>query len=603
MSLKVKVITLLMLLVPLLANAQVDEVLEQWSTEGGEDGGGEGAAVFYDELQELRGSRPNLNDTAVLSGIPILSVFQRSALKNYILLYGQLLSHKELALMPGFDSATIALLSELTVVEPYETPRRFRLADGRHSLTTNLGGYNMDSLSARMVYCYDWYGRINLRLAAEKDAFEPCGKGNFYSYHLMLSDVPVAKALAVEKLILGRYNLQFGQGLTLWTGLAPFNMLGATPLRFGNGVRPASTFYEEGYQQGAALTLRLMHKWHLSAFASKSHGTALLGSHAEFQTDNLSAGFTLTHTALDDSLKPTDRIYNTNYFRGDRLTNIGIDLAWQWHRLIFYGEATMDDSTHMAAIGGAKLMIDSRNMLGISYRHYDVRHHNLFAQPYAIGEARNENGWTFDARCRLPFRLDALLSVDLHSFPSLRYASYRPSNGAWLRAQLSRELGHHVTASLRYAWRRKERNIPNIDSTSYLWEETVRKQLQAEIRTTIGRWQLITKGALSQFDREAGDAQHGWILSQQARYTQGPLQATAGATIFNVDGYYARIYLSESNLQYSFSMPMYYGSGLRTFVVLRYHLTDGLVLAAKYTMVLRNDTPRHAATLQVRWKF
>ncbi len=600
-----------MLVVPLVASAQVeaggqvdageqvDEVLEQWAAEGGEDG----VEVYYDEMQELWERRVNLNDTAALVGIPILSSFQRATLKNYILLYGQLMSHKELALMPGFDSATIALLSELTVVEPYEVPKRFRLADGCNSLTTNLGGANLDSLCARMVYNYDWYGRINLRLAAEKDAFELWGKDNFFSYHLMFTNFTLAKNFTIERLILGRYNLQFGQGLTLWTGLAPFNMLGTSPLRFANGVRPASTFYEEGYQQGGALTIRLMRNWHLSAFASKTHGTSLLGSHAEFRTDNLSAGFTFTHTALDDSLKSTERIYNTNYFRGDHLTNIGIDFAWQWHRLIFYGEAAMDDSTHMAAIGGVKMMIDSRNTLGISYRHYDVNYHNLFAQPYAIGNSQNENGWTFDARCRLPFRLDALLSVDLHSFPSLRYASYRPSSGAWLRAQLSRELGRHVTASLRYAWRIKERNIPNIDSTSYLWEETVRRQLQAEIRTTIGRWQLITKGALAQFDSEVGDSQHGWILSQQARYTHGPLQATAGATIFNIDGYYARIYLSESNLQYSFSMPMYYGSGVRAFLVLRYHLTDGLDLAAKYTMFLRNDTPRHAATLQVRWKF
>ena len=591
MSLKPWIIALLVSF-PAVAAAQVDELLEQMAAEGSEVA----AETYADELQELRDFRPNINDTATLFSLPLLSPFQQRALSNYILLYGQLLSHKELAMVPGFDSATIALLSEVTVVEPYTPQRRLRLADGRHRLVAGIGGYNADSLRAMAVYSFDLGRHISLRLAAEKDAYEPWGKDNFYSYHLMLSDIGW-----LERMIVGRYSLRFGQGLTLWTGLAPFNLIGATPQRYGNGVRPASTFYEEGYQEGAALTIRLLRSWHVSAFASKAQGKALTGGHVEYRGGNLVAGMTVVHTALDSALNPAWRLYNVDYFRGDRLLNAGIDVAWQWHGLMLYGEASVGDSG-LAAIGGARLMVDSRNSFGISYRHYDVGYHNLNASPYGIGDGRNESGWTLDARMQLPWRIDALLSADIHCFPSLRYGSYRPSGGEWLRAQFGRQFGHDMSATLRYSYRRKERNVPNLNENTYLWEETARHQLQGEFRADVGRFSLTTKGICSLFDSENGEPQKGWLLSQQARYTHGALQATAAVTLFDVQDYYARIYLNESNLQYQFYIPSYYGRGLRTWIVLRYNVTDRLSLAAKYAVQWKQSPARHNLNLQLRWK-
>lgn len=579
------------MLIPAVASAQVDELLEQMATEGGE-----AAAVAYaEELQELRDMRPNINDTATLFALPLLSPFQQKALANYIMLYGQLLSHNELAFVPGFDSATVALLSELTVVEPYAPPERWRLVDGHHRLVAGVGGYSTDSLRARAVYSYTLGNHVSLRLAAEKDAAEPWGRDNFYSYHLMISDLGW-----LERVIVGRYSLRFGQGLTLWTGFAPFNLIGATPQRYGSGVGPASTFYEEGYQEGLALTARLLRDWHVSAFASKSQGMALTGGHVEYRCGNLVTGITLAYTSLDSLLSPAWRIYNHDYFRGNHLLNTGVDLAWQWRRLMLYGEVAVGDSG-MAAISGARFTMDSRNSFGISYRHYDVGYHNLNANPYAIGDGRNESGWTLDARMQLPLRIDALLSADIHCFPSLRYGSYRPSGGEWLRAQLGRQFGRCMAASVRYSYRRKERNVPNINTTTYLWEETARQQLQGEFRADVGHWQLTTRATLALFDSDEGDPHKGWLLSQQARYTLGALQATAAVTLFDVDGYYARIYLNESNLQYQFNIPSYYGRGVRAWLVLRYTVSGRLSLAAKYVVQWKQSPARHSLDLQLRW--
>ena len=586
MSLKVWVIVVLAVLLPVSLAAQVDEALEQWAGELESD---VQVGAYADELAELADRRININDTAAMR--QLLSPFQLKALGNYITLYGQLLSHKELQMIPGFDSITVALLSAITVVEPFEARKQWRLADGSHTLVTGLGNtleraagyrdgrYEGDALHAHLVYGYNLHNQVSVRLVADKDPAEPWGKGNFYGYHLMLSDIG-----RLERLVVGRYNLQFGQGLTLWTGLSPFNLLGGTPQRYGRGVRQACTFYEEGYQEGVAATVRLFRSWHATGFASKAQGTRLLGGRMEYRGGNLVTGLTLVHTALDDSISPAERVYNLDYFRGNQLFNAGADVMWQWNRLMFYGEAALDGGGSAAALAGARLMVDSHNSFGISYRHYGTGYHNLVAQPYAIGDGRNECGWTLDARMRLPLRVEALLSADLHSFPSLRYGNYRPSTGAWLRAQIARQFGHSCNLSLRYSMREKERNVPYSDSAVYIGEQTLRRQLMGEMKWELGSWRLVTRAAWSLFESESAGRQAGWLVSQQARYTHGPLQTTLAATLFDVKDYYARIYLTETNLQYSYTMPMYYGQGLRLYAVARSEIGKHLTVAAKYAI-------------------
>lgn len=620
MSLKAWFVATSLALIPLAAEAQWDEVLEQMV---GETENEDLAAAWSDQMMELRESKPNLNDTSSLTSIPILSPFQIKALKNYIVLYGQLLSHKELGFISGFDSTLIAMLEDFTAVEPYTPPQRIRLTDGRHSIITSIGSsleqaagyrdgrYEGDAIHSQLIYSYNLHNKIGIRLVAEKDPTELWGKGNFYSYHLILNDIG-----RLERLIIGRYNLQFGQGLTLWSGLHPFNLLGYTPQRFGRGVRASSTLYEEGYQEGLATSIRLAKAWHLSAFASRTHGTNLLGGHVEYRHGNFIAGLTATNTSLDDSIAPTERVYNQDYFRGKQLANLGIDATWQWRSLMLYGEIAVCDNGATAGVGGARVVSDEHNSLGISYRNYSQRYHNLHAQPYSIGDGRNEQGWTLDARIRLPLDIDALMSVDLHEFPSLRYGSYHPSSGAWIRSQLSRHLGHGTTFSIRYAYRRKERNIPYSTATTYELEETQRHQIQTSLHYEQGPWKFDTKASLANFESIGSGDQQGWAVSQQVRYTRQQFQATTATTLFNVDGYYARIYLNESCLQYDFSMPAFYGQGLRTYIIIRYNIRKRMTLAGKYAITHYFDREnigsgaaetkgpnRQTIYIQLRWKF
>lgn len=589
-------IILLLLIVPMSLKAQVDEAIEQWS----EEGGGEAVADLSDLLMQFSNDPVNLNDTVAITNLPFLSPFQVRALKTYIILYGQLLSVKELKMVPGFDSATVALILPLVKVEPYTSSGKLTwkqiLEDGRHTVVSGLGGtveraqgydnghYEGDNLHALLCYTYSYENHINIRLSADKDPMEAWGKDNFVGYHLMISDIG-----RLERLVVGRYNLQFGQGVALWTGFRPFSILGASPVRFGNGVKAASAFYETGYQEGLAATVKLGGGFSLSGFGSRTEDEWFGGSHLTWRHDNLILGLTAAATLLDDSIQLREYAYNQDYFRGDRQAVVGIDALWQAGQLLLYGEVAVDHQGAPAGIGGFRITTGGDNSFGVSVRHYDTRYHNLHAGAYSVGDTRNEQGITLDTRLSLPWKFAALLSVDLHRFPSLRYGSYAPSSGAWLRAQLGRSFGSHIEASVRFAWRQKQRNIPNIDSTLYIGEEAVKRQLQGQVKVTLGPWRLSTRAMMSWFDADMTARECGWLLAQEVRYADCSWQAALQAAWFDIDGYNARIYLSESNLQYAFSIPQLQGRGLRLSMLVRYILGSHLKLSAKYTFSLYPD--------------
>ena len=619
MSIVHRILLIIMLAVPIAGVAQMEDAIEQWL---GEEGSEEAAAELSDLLLQLRQEPLNVNDTHSIALLPFISPFQLKALRNYMLLHGQLLTVQELHLVPGFDSTTVALLEPYLTAKPYAEYERPQWWRGSHTIVSGLGGavekaegyrngnYEGDRLRALLCYTYNFQNRITLRLSADKDPAEVWGKDNYHSGQFILRDIGRMKTL-----IVGRYNLQFGQGVTLWTGLAPFMLTGLSPVRFATGVHQAGIFNEQDWQQGLAATLNLGRGVEFSAFGSRKEGEWLGGAHVGYRRGNLIVGSTAVGTWLDDSLQPRDYAYNQTYFRGNRTLNLGLDAMYQHGPLLLFGEVAIDENKHLAGIGGIHFSLDGGNSFGITARHYDPLYHNLHAQAYAISTTRNEQGLSLDARLQLPCRITSLLSVDLHRFPAPRYGAYSPSTGSWLRTHLMRHFGKHLAAEVRYAWRRKERNIPNLDTTLYLSESALRQQLQLQLRYTNGAWRLTTRTMAVWFAPERSERQNGWLVAQEVRHSGRRCQLEAQAAIFDIGGYYARIFLNESNLQYAFSIPSFNGRGGRLSAVVRYDLTQKLNLSAKYSLTTYpsqenigtgdNQTRgpvRQSWHLQLRWR-
>ena len=357
-------------------------------------------------------------------------------------------------------------------------------------------------------------------------------------------------------------------------------------MRYAGGVKAASPFYEEGWQEGLAATVDLGRGFNVSAFGSRAAEEWMGGGHLEYRGGSLVLGLTAAASLLDDSVRLRSYVYNQDYFRGDRAGALGVDMLWQVGRMLFFGEVATDAEGHPAAIGGLKTSLKGGGSVGIALRHYDSRYHNLHSAAYSIAsENRNEQGVSLDGRFALPLGLTLLASADLHRFPRLRYGCYAPSTGSKWQLQLGRAAGRHGEATVRYTLRHQQRNVPGTGGQAI--ENTLRHQLQGMYRIVNGPWRFTSRVILSWFNAEESGLQQGWLVSQEVRYSRGRWQTALQAAWHDIDGYYARIYLSESNLQYAFSIPMLQGRGLRASAVVRLDATRWLNIAFKYAVIAR----------------
>lgn len=70
-------------------------------------------------------------------------------------------------------------------------------------------------------------------------------------------------------------------------------------------------------------------------------------------------------------------------------------------------------------------------------------------------------------------------------------------------------------------------------------------------------------------------AENGFVIYQDVNFKllSFPLSFNARLAIFKTNSYNSRIYAYENDVLYSFSIPSYYGNGMRYYITLRYTAT------------------------------
>lgn len=617
-----------------------------------------------ERLQELYDNPVNLNDTSTdnLLKIPFLNDFQLMALRAHIQQNGQMVSLNELYSINGFDTNTIRALWHCATTEPLRDSERSLgelLKQGHHNLVVGtkrafpLGrGYQEDVYLGspfRLYFRYNYKSgdRISFQVSGDKDPGEVFGFDaiadkrqygfDYYGYHLMLNDFG-----RLKKVIVGKYQLQFGQGATLWSGYAPW-MTDAMPLRrYGMGIRPASAFCEYGYLRGVATTLSLLPKGRKeelemtlfysnvdrdataavadssddaeqsfrSIYQSGYHRTEtefskkgnlneqLYGGNLQYRDRHFNVGATAYATSFGTAIVPVENVYNYYAFRGKKNFNAGVDATYSYRNFLVFGEASMssnevsyDESATqwlpMSAVVGTQMHFSSDNMISLAYRYGSPTYHNFHADVIGQGSSvANEESFVISMKARLPQRIHLVSSVFFSRYPALRYNVYAPSSGVDYRLNLSREIARHTLLDVKYRYRRSQRNSAG---QMYALETVGRQQFQVSLNySPLEHWHFLSRIVFSRSSGDESDVEHGSLVFQELSWN-GDLfgrQAVFGArlSLFDVSDYDARIYSYESDLQYEYGVPMLMGRGLRGFVVCRYSVSPRVRVSLKYTM-------------------
>ncbi len=584
-----------------------------------------------------------------LRQLGLLSDIQVRNLSKHIEKHGNLAAVEELQAVDGFSADDIRrLLPYVTTGErnPYgRTTLSEIVGEGKHTLILRAQrvleasrGYGPlpDGSTSRSYYLGDpwrYYSRYRFRfrrqisagITAEKDPGEEFFRGtqrsfDYYSAHIFIRDLGPVKAVA-----LGDYQLSYGQGLTIWTGLAFGKSAEALAVRKNaRGITPYTSVNESLFKRGAAISLGsdkisldmfYSHKGldgnltdtleqieFFSSFQETGYHRSyaeledknsitedFFGAHAGYRNESLSVGVTAVHSSFDKSLAVSPALYNTFYFKGDRIINTGLDYSYLFRNVSFFGEAARSDNGGMAYLNGVLLSLDPAVSVSVVNRNYGKDYQALSANGLREGSTTiNEKGTYVGVKIRPggPFSFSGYF--DVFTFPWLRYQVNAPSAGHEYMALFSWKPGKQLRSYARYRLTTKSENLVTGEPFAYPAERTQRNVRIDNVVKVSASITLHNRVEVVSVEKQGEGSQAGFLVLQDIAYRPlgKPLSFTLRYAFFDSDSYDARVYAYENDILYSYSIPAYYYQGSRYYLNVRYKLARGIDLWVRYAQWL-----------------
>ena len=612
---------------------------------------------LIEDLKYLRENPLNLNfaEEDDLRQLVFLNDMQIFKLIAYRETYGNFVSVYELNGVDGFNEETIQKILPYIVVGNVKPKFSLSLKNifkyGRHDLFMRYqrilqeqkaySAIDDSSLYANpnsrylgspdkiyLRYGFNYSNRIKFGLTAEKDAGEIFLKENvndslrqilgsdlksgfdFMSFHLHVKEVGPLKSLSI-----GDYQLRFGQGLTLWSGLAFGKSADATNIkRMAPGIKPYTSTDENRYFRGMAATFDLR-KFEISAFYSthkldanpkaidtadresayftslqetglhrtpneliKKHalGVSVFGGNINYRNNRLKIGFTAFQSKFEADLQKQFYPYNQFDFKGSELVNAGIDYSYLFNKVNVFGEVAVSDNGGLAQLHGIVANLHPRLAVSLMYRNYKKDYHNFYSNALAEGSYnRNEQGIYTGIRLNLQSKWTVSAYIDNFKFPWLKYRIDAPSGGNEFLVQADYFLSGNVLMYFRFRQKNKQINESGLESYTDRLINTRKSNFRYHVEYAISESVVLKNRIEYLVFKEGADYRgSGYILYQDIvwRPPLGKLSIVFRYSIFDTDSYDERIYAYENDVLYAFSVPAFYYKGSKAYLLLKYEL-------------------------------
>jgi len=664
-------------------NALLIEQIERLAEDNDDD-------IDYEELLEnyifFSENPVNLNSEEVMQLVELrlLSVFQYEELRQYRRYYGDFLFLEELEMVEGFDEQTLAIIRPVVYVGKDQSKDKLTLNKmaryGKHQfvgryeqILERQQGYEPydDSLllakpnsrylgnpqKYQLKYTYNYRNRIRAGFTLEKDAGEIFFTDNvsdtirallgkqfykgfdFIGFHLYAKDLGIVKAA-----VLGDYQLTFGQGLTMWSGLS-FGKAGAgsSVMKQGRGITPKGSAAEYAFMRGAAVTLgggpirgtvfysnrridanvsiaeTIDNEAELVSSLQETgyHRTIgeiqdrhvirqqVLGGHLAYANAHFEVGYTLHHTWLSAPLQLRPTNYNQFYFQGQKLTNQGIDFKYVKGKFAVFGEAAMSHNPDSVVLTGSTILDRFAGLLGMTmkpagylnftlmYRNYGKAYQNLFSNAFGEGSRnQGQRGVYLGVEAALAPYWNLLAYADLFQFTWLTSQVNAPSRGHDYYLRISHSFNRKTNAYLQFRSKTKMKNSTDDQVFSHYPILYTKNSVRFNINYQIGRdFHFSNKAEYAHYRNNDGSNERGYFLCQDIAYKpeNKPFSLVFRYAIFDAKDYNARIYAYESDVLYSFSVPALYGKGMRFYLLGKVKLFNALTIYARIGRTIYSD--------------
>ncbi|MET4075313.1 hypothetical protein ABIB44_002570 [Hymenobacter sp. UYCo722] len=481
---------------------------------------------------------------------------------------------------------------------------------------------------------------FSLGFSLEKDAGEQLiwnpqnGQfgADYVSAHLLVQERGRLKALA-----LGDYQLQFGQGLLLSSGLGVGK--GAetiTTLRRSSvGVRAYSSLLENSFFRGGAATYQVAPTVQATGFVSHKNVDAnlqqrldSLAQFNEFTSGLLYTGFhrtaselanrhrlaetvgggNATYTSRDGNLAigatgvfthygtavlKRPEPYNRFEFSGKQNLALSLNYSYVYRNFLLFGETARSTGGGLGTVNGLLASLGSSVDAALLVRHYDPTFHTLYGNAFSENTRNiNETGVYIGLKVRPVAKWEISAYYDQFRFPWLRYRASAPTDGhdALLRIAYSPTKTSLLYVQLRQ--RLKPRDLSTAELTALnpfralpLPGEQLRQSILVYYNTAPSpQLELRTRLQALRLRDDTGLAwRSGFALAQDVGYQLNrSLKLTARYAIFDADDYDTRQYVYEQDVLLAVSVPALYGQGTRVYGIAEIRLNRSITLWLRY---------------------
>ena len=699
MTMKRLIITIVAISIGLFAKAQVAintlstealnelliEQVERLAEDSDDDADFEDLLENYIFLTENPVSL-NSDEVSQLLELRLINVFQYEELQKYRRYYGDFLFIEELEMVEGFDEQTINIIAPIVYIGERQGNDKItwnKLARyGKHQIVGRYeqilepqAGYADISDSAlfakpnsrflgspqryQLKYTYNYRNKIRAGFVMEKDPGEMfftdhvndtiqklLGKNyqrgfDFIGFHLYAKDLGIVKAAAV-----GDYQVAFGQGLTMWSGMT-FGKAGAgsSVMKQARGLNPKSSASETMFMRGAAVTLgnnelkgtlfysNRMIDANISVADSLDetelvsslqetgyHRTIgelqdrhairqqVIGGHFSYAKPHFEVGYTAHHTWLNVPLQLKPSNYNQFYFQGQRLTNQGIDFKYVKGKYAVFGEGAMSfniDSTALSAVSTSLTALDRfSGLVGLTvkpagylnftvmYRDYGKAYQNLFSNAFGEGSRnQGQRGVYLGVEVAPAPYWNILAYADQFQFTWLTSQAYTPNWGHDYYLRISHSFSKRANAFLQIRSRTKMKNSTDGYVFSHYPIFYTKNSVKINVNYSMRDFHFSNKAEYAHYRNDDGSNSQGFFICQDVSYKpeNKPFSLTFRYALFDCEDYDARVYAYESDVLYSFSVPALYGRGMRVYLLGKWKPFKALTLYARIGSTIYTD--------------
>jgi len=634
------------------SNETIDDLIEEIAANSDEE---LDYTTLYEDLTFYQNNPLNLNEATQedLGKLHFLNDLQINSILAYKEKYGQILTIYELQLIPGFEDADIFRLLPFVSVDEVAEFQKLNLKRmvkyGSHQIfirnqffVEDQKGYNIpDSvildnpdknryLGNRMKYYvkykYHYKDRIYWGVTMEKDPGEEFLKGSqkqgfdYYSAHAQLNDIGIFK-----RTIVGDYQVQFGQGLVLWTGMN----FGKSSMTMNvkkkpQGIKKYASANENQFMRGAATIVRIG-KFDFAGFYSYKkidanvtsldtiedadvreisslqitglHSTPnevadkhainemVYGGNVTYRAKKFKMGATFVNYMFSADLNKNVRPYSQFDFQGNTGFNAGVNYNYMYKNINIFGEAATNNNLGIAVINGVLLPLAPQMHLSVIQRYYQKNYHTYYGGAFAEGSKPiNEQGVYVGTEIFPVKHWKVSAYFDAYAFPWLKSRANSPTHGFDYLIQADYNASRYLNMYWKLKREIKPENISADDIAVIYTQDVDKLSFRYHVKFRVSR--TITLANRIEIARYAKDetVENGYMIYQDFRYTPQNLPLTLNFRYAMFDATYnSRLYAYESDILYAFSIPGYFYKGTRTYLTLKYDVNKSISIWARYS--------------------